>query len=182
MKSPRVLSRIAAATVAALLVGGIANATQPATPVNSTVSVDWTNPADFTEEKKSRSFGLARETPEQWVGELARYVERRGARLLAPGQTLDVTFTDITRAGAFEPWRGPKLDDTRFIKDIYPPAIDLHFTLRNADGGIVLEGTRKLRDAAFLSRGTPSNTDPLRYEKRMLDDWLRRDFAPSTAS
>jgi hypothetical protein len=58
----------------------------------------------------------------------------------------------------------------------------LTFTLHNADGSVALEGTRKLRDAAFLYRGTPSSTDPLRYEKRMLDDWLRRDFATTKAS
>ena len=174
--------RVALALTTGFLLAGAAVAAPARIASASTVQVTWTNPADFTEEKKRRSFGLARETPEQWVSELARYVERRGARLLAPGQQLEVTFTDISRAGAFEPWRGPQLDDTRFITDIYPPAIDLRFTLRNADGSTALEGTRKLRDAAFLSRGTLSNTDPLRYEKRMLDDWLRRDFASAKAS
>ena len=166
-----------------LAFAGAASAAPPAsTAPAATVEVAWTNPANFSEEQKRRGFGSARETPEQWVSELAQYVKRQGTRLLAPGQELDVTFTDITRAGAFEPWRGPQLDDTRFIKDIYPPAIDLHFTLHNADGSTALEGSRKLRDAAFLYRGTPSSTDPLRYEKRMLDDWLRRDFASSKAS
>jgi len=173
----------AVAATMTLAFAGIAAAAPPAnTAPAATVEVTWTNPANFSEEQKRRGFGSARATPEQWVSELAQYVKRQGARLLAPGQELDVTFTDITRAGAFEPWRGPQLDDTRFIKDIYPPAIDLDFTLRNADGSTALEGSRKLRDAAFLYRGTPSSTDPLRYEKRMLNDWLRRDFAASKAS
>jgi len=182
MRFVKIFPHIAIALTASFVFAGAAVAAPARVAPASPIEVTWTNPADFTEEKKSRSFGLARETPEQWVSELARYVERRGARFLAPGQQLEVTFTDITRAGAFEPWHGPRLDDTRFIKDIYPPAIDLHFTLRNSDGGTALEGTRKLRDAAFLYRGTPSNTDPLRYEKRMLDDWLRRDFASAKAS
>ena len=173
----------AVAATLTLAFAGIASAAPPAsTSPAATVEVTWTNPANFSEEQKRRGFGSARETPEEWVSELAQYVKRQGTRLLGPGQELDVTFTDITRAGAFEPWRGPQLDDTRFIKDIYPPAIDLHFTLRNADGSTALEGSRKLRDAAFLYRGTPSSTDPLRYEKRMLNDWLRRDFAASKAS
>jgi len=182
MRFVKLFPRIALALTTGFVLAGAAFGAPARVASASTVQVSWTNPADFTEEKKRRSFGLARETPEQWVSELARYLERRGARLLAPGQQLEVTFTDISRAGAFEPWRGPQLDDTRFIKDIYPPAIDLTFTLHNADGSVALEGTRKLRDAAFLYRGTPSSTDPLRYEKRMLDDWLRRDFATAKAS
>ena len=182
MRFVKIFPRIAIALTAGFVVAGAVAAAPARVAAASPVDVTWTNPADFTEEKKSRSFGLARETPEQWVTELAQYLQRRGARVLAPGQQLEVTFTDISRAGAFEPWHGPLLDDTRFIKDIYPPAIDLRFTLRNADGSTALEGTRKLRDAAFMSRGTLSSTDPLRYEKRMLDDWLRRDLASAKAS
>jgi hypothetical protein len=174
------LPLVAATLAAAFAASAYAAAPAAAAPA-ATVEVTWTNPANFSEEQKRRGFGSARATPEQWVSELAQYVERRGVRFLAPGQALDVTFTDITRAGAFEPWRAPQLDDTRFVNDLYPPAIDLRFTLRNADGSTAIEGSRKLRDAAFLYRGTPSSTDPLRYEKRMLDDWLRRDFAKAAA-
>ena len=38
------------------------------------------------------------------------------------------------------------------------------------------EGERELRDPAFMQRGILNETDPLRFEKRMLDDWLRNEF------
>ena len=64
-----------------------------------------------------------------------------------------------------------------------PPSIDLHFTLTAADGTTLSEGQRSLRDPAFLSRGVLySRDDPLRFEKRLLDEWLRREFPQARAS
>lgn len=148
----------------------------------SRVEVTWTNPADFAEARQSPSFGVGRQEPEEWLGELAKHLQRRAERVLAPGQHLNVTFTDVKRAGTYEPWRGPLWNDIRVIKDIYPPRIDLRFTLTGADGATLREGERSLRDIAFLSRSTPTQNDPLRYEKRLLDDWLRREFQPARAS
>jgi len=164
------------------LVAGIALAAGVSAAAPSRVHVTWSNPADFTDTKQSPGSGIGRPSPDEWLGELAKYLQRRADRVLAPGQQLDVTFTDVKRAGTYEPWRGPRWDDVRIIKDIYPPSIDLQFTLRDANGSTVSEGTRELRDPAFLSRGIPNQTDPLRFEKRMLDDWLRRDFTPASVS
>ncbi|MDE3084863.1 MAG: DUF3016 domain-containing protein, partial [Verrucomicrobiota bacterium] len=45
------------------------------------------------------------------------------------------------------------------------------------NGKILKQGRRDLQDNAFLSSATgyPPN-EPLRYEKRMLDDWLQDEF------
>jgi len=166
--------RTLAAILAATLAVGVAAAAADDTP--SPVKVTWTNPDDFSEVKHNPGYGLGSEKPELWLGELSKYLQRRAARVVAPGQQLDVTITDIQRAGTFEPWRGPRWDEVRIIKDIYPPRIDLKFTLTDANGGVVREGTAKLRDPAFLQRGILNETDPLRFEKRMLDDWLRKEF------
>ena len=41
----------------------------------------------------------------------------------------------------------------------------------------VVEGERKLTDPAFLIGATPiDSSDPLRFEKRMIDSWLRREL------
>ena len=141
------------------------------------IVVTWTNPAEFTDVRYDTSF--SRQSPEQWLGSLARYLQQRAEQRLPPGQHLDVTFTDIQRAGIYEPWRGPQWSDIRIVKDPYSPRIDLRFTLTDANGKVVDEGTRTLRDLAFLHRNLPLGSDPLRFEKRLLDDWLRREF-PST--
>ena len=150
--------------------------TAAADEARAPVNVDWGDPATFAEVRQNACRDSTK--PEEWLGQLAQHLQRRAGKVLAPGQHLDVTITDIQRAGACEPWRGPRWDDVRVIKDIYSPRIDLHYTLTTGDGTLVRKGEDSLRDAAFLSRATMNREDPLRFEKRMLDDWLRREFAP----
>jgi Protein of unknown function (DUF3016) len=151
------------------------SATKPAT---ATVDVNWTDPSQFSDTKTSPA-GAGRLKPEEWLGDLAKHLKYRAARVLPAGDHLEVTFTDVQRAGRYEPGSGPRWDDVRIIKTIYPPSIDLRFTLKDADGKIVSEGTRKLRDQSFMQRSVANTTDPLRYEKRMLDDWVRKEFSKS---
>lgn len=155
------------------------SATLNAAPPNengSRVEISWTNPADFSEAKENAGIGLGRQPPDEWLGELAKHLRYRAERVLPQQEHLEVTFTDVQRAGTYEPWRGPRFDDVRIIKDIYPPRIDLTFTLSDGSGGVIKQGTRELRDPSFLQRGRLNETDPLRFEKRMLDDWLRSEF------
>ena len=160
--------------VLALALASAAHAEAPR--ADSRVEIDWTPPADFSEAKMYQGTGLGRQSPDEWLGDLARHLRYRAERLLPEADHLKVTFTNVQLAGMYEPWRGPRWDDVRVIKDIYPPRIDLTFTLTDASGTLVKEGERKLRDPAFLQRGTLNATDPLRFEKRMLDDWLRSEF------
>lgn len=157
---------------------GAANVTDPdlprSLPVQGPVSVSWTDPAEFTELRTSGNRWEAQRG--DWVQQLARYLRTRAEARLPPGERLDVTITDIKRAGDFEPWRGPRLRDVRVMRDIYPPRISLTFTRQLADGSIT-QGERQLTDLAFLSRtGRLSDTDALRYEKRLIDDWIAQDI------
>ena len=140
------------------------------------ITVEWTNPDDFAEMRQNPGPWIGRPSASEWLPELAKSLRERADGVLAPGQHLDVTFTDIKRAGAFEPWRGPRWDDIRIVKDIYPPRIDLRFKLTDATGATLREGNAILRDPAFMSRDLPNASDPLRYEKRMLAAWVQREF------
>lgn len=142
-------------------------ATQP-----DNVNVRYKDPQHFTEAK--RSFGMHLIDADDYLKPLKDYIVQRASRILAPGQRLDIEVTDVKRAGEYEPWHGPRFDDVRVIKDIYPPRIDLDFTLYGADGKVLREGQRKLRDAAFLSRNSATDQDTLRYEKSLIDSWLRK--------
>ncbi len=143
--------------------------------VEGPVQVQWTDPAQFTELRYSRNRWDAQRG--NWVETLAEHLRKQADKQLPEGQKLDVTITDIKRAGDYEPWHGSRLDDVRIMRDIYPPRITLQFTLTDANGQVIDQGERKLSDTAYLLNSSmPSNTDPLRYEKRMLDDWLRREL------
>lgn len=147
---------------------------------SSPVSVTWTDPAQFTELRFSGNRWEAQRGT--WVTDLARYLQTEAAKKLAPGQTMQITITDISRAGHYEPTTNIRMNDIRIVKDIYPPRMTLNFKILGPDGAMVAEGERKLVDHAFLMNASLSNNDLLRYEKRMIDDWLRSEFRPAKLS
>ena len=146
-------------------------------PVDGPVGVSWSDPAQFSDIRSSGNRWEAERG--DWVRQLAQYARDRATKQLAPGEKLEIALTDIQRAGRYEPWLGPDFQHVRMIRDYYPPRISLTYTLYGADGQVLAQNERKLSDAGFLMGSSPlNNTDPLRYEKRMLDDWLRRDIGP----
>ena len=149
-------------------------APSPATCQDSPrITVAYDHPDQFTEAKETRAFAPAR-ADKGYLEILKKYIQKRAGKVLADGQQLKVTITDVDRAGSYEPWHGPRLSDVRIVKDIYPPRINLHFRLLDASGAVLREGDRKLRDPGFLSDGgNATSTDSLRYEKRLIDRWLR---------
>ena len=110
------------------------------------------------------------------LAELRKFIIQRAARHLAPGQKIAITVTDVDLAGDFEPWRGPQFDDIRIVKDLYPPRIKLVFQLTDADGRVVNGGQRDLRDLGFMMKLSINQSDPLRHEKELLEDWLRAEL------
>ena len=149
-------------------------------PVDGAVQVDWTDPAQFSEIRQSGNRWEAQRG--DWVVQLAKYLQSSAAKRLPAGEQLQVTLTDINRAGDYEPWRGPNLQEARIVRDIYPPRISLTFKRTDAQGNVIAEGDRKLVDSAFLTGSSLFGaSDALRYEKSLLDDWLRKELKPAQA-
>ncbi|HZX71822.1 MAG TPA: DUF3016 domain-containing protein [Rhodanobacter sp.] len=146
-----------------------------ATPASEArVSVTYANPDEFSE---ARQFGQQdRFNNADYLTPLKAYMIKRGTRMLPPGDRLEVTITDIKLAGAYEPWQGANLRYVRFMKDVYPPRINLTFKLLDSDGNVQREGSRKLSDLGYLQSGVTraTDTDSLRYDKALIDSWLRR--------
>lgn len=176
-------TRFATTLFAALLVSatvwaGPGNVTDPglprALPADGPVAVSWTDPAQFIEIRHSRNrFEAVRG---DWVREIAAYLREDTARHLPQGDRLDVTITDINRAGEYEPSDNGSYS-IRYMRDIYPPRINLRFKLTGADGTVLAQGARELTDPGYLTASlTLTDTDPLRYEKKLVDDWQRQEF------
>ena len=158
--------------LAALALLGAPAMAVEAAPTNVTVTYD--HPEKFTETQKIRSLA-PQALNDDYLKTLKSYIEERAGKMLPPGEHLDIVVTDIDRAGNFEPWRPYPMRNVRIIKDIYPPRIDLHFQLLDANGKVLSEGARKLRDPGFMYDGTAtSGNDSLRYEKGLIDRWLRK--------
>ncbi|WP_254422803.1 DUF3016 domain-containing protein [Rhodanobacter sp. B05] len=146
-----------------------------ATPAaEARVTVTYVNPEKFSE---AREFGQQDSYNDaDYLKSLKSHLIKRAMRMLPPDDRLEVSITDIKLAGGYEPWHGPNFRYVRFMKDVYPPRIDLTFQLVDGNGKVLREGSRKLRNLGYLQSGVamPTDTDPLRYDKALIDDWLRR--------
>jgi hypothetical protein len=160
----------------ALWLGSIAPlAAAAATPAESSVSVTYVNPEQFTE---NRMYGRQdRFNRIDYLAQLKAYLIKQGQAVLKPGQSLHVDITDIQLAGAYEPWHGSQWSYVRVMRDVYPPRIDLHFKLVDQDGNVLREGQRVLRDLDYLHGSVSlaaTQGAPLYYDKALLHRWLSR--------
>ena len=142
------------------------------------VEVLFDQPENFTDLKDS---SMATEKGQQgYMDSFREYLQENAVRRLPEGQKLSITFTDIDMAGDFEPWRGPSAQDVRIVKAIYIPRLKFNYSITDAQGVVVKEGKANLADLNFqMNLATSiSNSDSLRYEKHMLDDWMRSELGP----
>ncbi|HEX2854607.1 MAG TPA: DUF3016 domain-containing protein [Opitutaceae bacterium] len=108
--------------------------------------------------------------------QLKTYLQERAQLYVPEGAKLSVTIKDVDMAGEFEPWRTPAGHDVRIVKEIYAPRIKLAFQFTDANGEVVKQGTRDLRNLDFMRNSFGNFNEPYRYEKALIDDWLRAEF------
>lgn len=166
---------------AVLIAGaGVSFAAPPADQASSKVKVAFEKPENFTDIRHSSSMT---DTDLGYLELLKEHIVQRAPAYLAEGQVLTMTFTDVDLAGDFEPWRGPDFDRVRIVKDIYPPRLVFTYKVTDAAGAVVKEGSERLVELGFQIHGSPTNAqDALRYEKVMIDNWLRNTMGPRKAS
>lgn len=150
--------------------------TVPAPPENPDIRITYINAEKFTDVGDSTVPGEASRAG--YLEQLRKHLAQQAITRITAGQKLDIFITEVDMAGHFEPWH-VRAGNIRIIRDIYPPRINLRFTLTTAEGTILREGERQLRNPAFLIHAPPYyRDDPLRYEKVLLDDWLDRELPP----
>ena len=137
------------------------------------VTVVYVEPQQFADVQDSRSHVI---NPDRntHLRSLRKWLQKQGPRWLGEGQQLQIEFTDIDLAGDYEPIVHPSLDDVRIIKSIYPPRLQFRYRLTDASGQVLSEGEENLRDLGFDVHAITRNSDPLRYEKRMLERWAEQ--------
>ena len=178
MKAPALLlTALVALAVAAPAVAAPKTVTDPTLPRSvpadgGAVSVSWTDPAQFSEIKYSGNRWEAERG--DWVTQIASYLQDRADKRLPEGQRMDVTITDIQRAGRYEPWLGVRYDSVRIMREMYPPQISLNFRITDTDGQVVAEGERKLRDYAreYNTYGELEDGDFENLQARSSARWL----------
>lgn len=165
----RLLHRTAPLVAAGLLLA--------AAPALAGVSVDFADPARFTDARLDGGGGARPDAPELLA--LRRHLEGLGARL-PPGTELRITVLDIDLAGRHEPWRIDN-PDLRVMTQATWPRIRLRHALarpgdRPGDRPVAVT-EESVSDMAYLTRARMARAgDRLWYEKAMLDDWFRQRF------
>jgi hypothetical protein len=152
--------------LAVLALVGAGCQSQPAGP-HGKVVVNFDQPEKFTDVKTTMSGG----TEQGYLDSLRQYLEDRAGPYVPVNQTLTVTFTDIDMAGDIRPTR---TGDVRVVKSIYPPRLNFSFTLTDAGGKVVKEGTEKLVNTFPETTTGIGRDDVLFYEKDLLSDWMRK--------
>jgi hypothetical protein len=166
------------ALAALLLLAALYGPTLVANPVRpgaERVTVRLQKPEAF-KDFKATCIGMDERT-RGMLDDLKQFIRASAARYLRDGGGLEITVTDIDMAGEFETWRGPQACSVRVMLDLYAPRIVLDFRRTDRDGKVVSAGHRDLGDPLYLTRAVTLSTDPLRYEKNLLLDWLQKEFA-----
>jgi Protein of unknown function (DUF3016) len=139
----------------------------------SRISVSFVEPEKFTDARRTElaptSAGILRE--------LEKFLMDAGARYVPETMKLSIRVTDIDLVGDFELFRGPQADQVRITKGLYPPHIVLEFEVMDSAATVVKSGKRDLTDINYQLRSVSPREDYLRYEKDILRDWLRAEFA-----
>jgi hypothetical protein len=137
-----------------------------------TVKLSFVEPDKFVDAGNTRF-----DTPATLMA-LEQHLQALGQRYLADGQTLTIEVLDVDLAGEMWPSRRTA-GDIRIAKGGADwPRIKLRYVLE-APGQAPQRGEETIAELAYQQQ-TPrySNSEPLRHEKQMLEQWFKARFAP----
>lgn len=99
-------------------------------------------------------------------------------KALPPGQDLHIDVLDIDLAGREIP--SPRAGhDIRIMKGRADwPRMHLHYSVEQ-NGQVIKSGDAQLQDMDYQNHlNRYFDSDPLRYEKQMIDDWFEKAIGP----
>lgn len=126
----------------------------------------------FVKPESFSDMPLAQHDRDSTLAEMKTYLEKLGASLPA-SQDLKIEVLDIDLAGRVEP-RGTHLDLRVLRGGADWPTIHLKYSVVS-QGKTLRSGEERLSDMNYMRRfNRHSTSEPLRYEKRLLDEWFKR--------
>jgi Protein of unknown function (DUF3016) len=150
----------------------LAIAALAAAPSLAAVDVSFVSPEKYTDASNER-----------WeldsnLKTLAEHMRKAGERYIAANETLRIEVLDVDLAG-WSQWGGRdpnKLRVARGGADF--PQMRFRYTLESP-GRSARSGEADLRDLGYQNSGLRSRaaSEPMYYEKRMIDEWFRSTFA-----
>jgi hypothetical protein len=146
-----------------------------ATAAHADVKVNFVNPDKFIDIKDNTGF----RDKDVLKNIEAHFVEQ--AQKYLPGRDVRINVTDVDLAGDVEPL-GRHFQSVRVMRTVTLPSISLNYEVREGDK-VVRQGEAWLRDMNYQDGfNNYFSSEPLRYEKRMIDRWFKDEFAPKVAA
>lgn len=108
---------------------------------------------------------------------LTKSLNKTASKAFKPNQKLEMVVTDVDLAGDVRPTFGATPNDIRVVKDLYPPRMTFSYKVLEGEQ-VIVAGDEKLRDMGFMQTVGVTNDKPLRYEIKMLDEWLKKSILP----
>jgi hypothetical protein len=136
-----------------------------------TADVRFINPESFSD------LGTYRSDDRTNMDSLSYYLQQL-AKQLPPDQVLRVDVLDVDLAG--EP-RQVRNGTIRVAREVSFPAMRMRWSLESG-GQVLRSADQRITDMNYRHhiRDARYSTTSLYYEKRMLADWFRGEFAPQT--
>ncbi|HEV6965374.1 DUF3016 domain-containing protein [Roseateles sp.] len=139
------------------------------------VKVNFVNPEKFSDIRDRNGFRQM-----DVLKDIEAHLVEKAGKLL-PGCNVRFDVTDVDLAGEIEPF-GRRAEWLRVMRSVTSPAMSFKYEVRDGDT-VVRQGEVNLRDMDYQnSLNTFFDSDPLRYEKRMIDRWMEREFKPAVAA
>lgn len=164
------------------LLGNAAQATEENQQVQvlipKTVQVEWQDPDSYRDVRAQ--MGSNQSFRENVFKQLEKHLHKV-TKKLPEGQVLHLTVTDVDLAG--QVWPGSfyglnSANDVRIVKAVDFPRIRFNYQLKEHDV-VVKEGEENIKDMSFQQRSNRLfKSDPLRYEKALLERWIREFILP----
>ena len=133
----------------------------------------------FTKSELFADMPFSQHARDDVMNTLQQHFAKLAAKLPAD-QTLKIDVTDIDLAGRIEPNQIGINIDMRILRGGADwPHMKFSYAVES-QGKVVKSGTADVSDLNYLrSFNRYSANEPLRYEKKMLDDWFRKELSPA---
>jgi hypothetical protein len=148
-------------------------------PVIAGVNVSFVEPDKYTD-LRQRDFRTTNADRDAILNDLKAHLEALGSQL-QPHQAVTVEVIDIDLAGESENL-ATNAQDQRVAREFSGPTIKLRYVFEEG-GQVIASAEETVRDQNYLNHPTlKTDSDPLRYEKYMLDDWFKTRFVQRRAA
>jgi len=139
------------------------------------VEIEWLKPEKYQDIRSGAE--SQKSYQERVIAALTGYFKEAAAEILPADQTLYLKITDVDLAGDVEYFFTSFPMGVRVMRDIYFPSIEFNYELRDAGGKVLKNGEENIKDMGYMFSGMAYiNNPPFDYEKRMIDDWFRKNF------